>query len=139
MHCSLLIVEDDPGQLDKLTGWFIRAGFQVVSVHHPRQALEAASFRQFQVALLEANLPEMDGIELMQRLRGTQDAVWVVLLSDDQYPESRAKADGAFACLVKPCELALLEATVEDALERAGDESPIREQLAVTDRISVKM
>ena len=56
MSCSLLIVEDDLGQLEMVSAKFVRAGYSVVSVHHPRQALEAASFRQFQVALLEATV-----------------------------------------------------------------------------------
>lgn len=136
MNRSLLIVEDDRDQLDAATRWFIEAGCQVLGVAHPRQALQAASFRQFQVALLDASLPEMDGLELMQRLKRIQDAVQVVILSGYQYPEQRAKADGAFACLVKPCRMALLEATVENAFERVVDESLVRDQRANTDEMS---
>ena len=72
-----------------------------------RQALEAASFQQFQVALLDASLPEMDGLELMHRLKRTQDGVQVVILSGCEYPIWRAKAEGVFAWLLKPCALAL--------------------------------
>jgi DNA-binding NtrC family response regulator len=124
MSCSLFIVEDDLGQLEMVSAKFVRAGYSVVSVHHPRQALEAASFRQFQVALLDASLPEMDGLELMHRLKRTQDGVQIVILSGYEYPIWRAKAEGAFTWLVKPCRLALLEATVQHAFERAADEIP---------------
>lgn len=95
MNCSLLIVEDDLGQLELLDAKFVRAGYQVVSVDHPRQALLAASFQQFQVALLDASLPEMDGLELMHRLKRTQDSVQIVILSGYEYPIWRAKAEGA--------------------------------------------
>ena len=137
MNRSLLIVEDDLDQLEILARSFIRAGYRVISVHHPRQALEAASFQQFQVALLDDSLPEMDANELMQRLKRTQDAVQVVILSGCEDPDRRAKVGGAFACLGKPCTMALLEATVEDAFERAVDPSPLCEQPALTNRISV--
>ena len=72
---AMLIVEDDPDQLEFLTRGFLRSGYQVVGVSHPRQALEAASFRQFQIALLDSSLPEMDGIELMHRVNLTQDDI----------------------------------------------------------------
>ena len=138
MSCSLLIVEDDLGQLELLNAKFVRAGYQVVSVSHPRQALQAASFRQFQVALLDASLPEMDGLELMHRLKRTQDGVQVIILSGYEYPICRAKAEGAFTWLVKPCKLALLVATIQRASEWEMDELPAWEQsqCSTTERMS---
>ena len=129
MSRSLLIVEDDLDQLEMSSAKFVRAGYRVVSVHHPRQALGAASLQQFQVGLLDASLPEMDGLELMHRLKRIQDGVQVVFLSGYEYPIGRAKAEGAFAWLVKPCTLALLEATVQHAFECAMDELPARSKL----------
>jgi DNA-binding NtrC family response regulator len=137
MNQSLLIVEDDLGQLELLSAYFIRAGYRVVSVHHPRQALGAASFQQFQVAVLDASLPEMDGLELMHRLKRTQDGMQVIFLSGYQYPIGRAKAEGAFAWLVKPCKMALLKTTVQKAFECAMDELPVGGQSAVIDDVSV--
>ena len=131
MNRSLLIVEDDPEQLDALVRWFILAGYEVTGVDHPSQALEAASLRQFQVALLDASLPEMDGLLLMQRLNLHQDGMQVIILSGRDNLEQRAKTEGAFACLVKPCKLALMQATVEDAFEQARDELNACEQLTV--------
>lgn len=122
MDRCLLIVEDDPDELDILTCRFIQAGYQVVSVHHPRQALEAASFRQFQVALLDASLPEMDGVELLQCLKRTQQHLRFIILAGHQCSEPWAHVEGTFAWLVKPCNMALLETTVEDAFELAVDE-----------------
>jgi len=137
MNRSLLIVEDDPDQLDLTTRWFLQAGFQVLSVCQPRQALEAAGFRQFQVALLDASLPEMDGLELMHRLKRTQDGVQVVILSGCEYPVWRAKAEGAFAWLLKPCSRALIEGTVQHAFDCAIDELPEWARLAIIDDMPV--
>lgn len=137
MNRSLLIVEDDPDQLEAVTRCFIQAGYQVLSVAHPRQALQAASFQQFQVALVDASLPEMDGLELMHRLKGTQDGVQVVILSGCEYPIWRAKAEGAFAWLLKPCSRELLKTTVEHAFDCAIDEMPARALPAVLDDVLV--
>lgn len=125
MNRSLLIVEDDPNQLAALTWWFIRAGYQVTGVAHPRRALEAASFRPFQVAIINFALPEMDGVELMHRLRPLLGDVQTVIQTHDPQAISDAEAAGAFACLVKPCKKSLLEATVKDAFEQSATEVPM--------------
>jgi DNA-binding NtrC family response regulator len=124
MNRSLLIVEDDPDQLEVLARCFVQAGYHVVGVHHPRQALEAASFRQFQVALLAASLPEMDGLELMRCLKRTQDRLQFVILAGGRYPEQQARAEGTAARLVNPWNIAILEETVEDAFEQSVHELP---------------
>ena len=136
MKGSILIVEDNLDQLNLLKLYFIQAGYQVTGVHHPRQALEAASFQQFQVALLDLSLPEMDGIELMQRLQRSQDEMQFIILSGYQYPYSQANADGAFACLVKPYNLKVLEATVEKALDSCLCRSPSRAEPTLPDSVA---
>ena len=95
MNNSILIVEDDPEQLDVLTRRFIQTGCRVVAVHHPRQALAAASFRPFRVALLDARLPEIDGLDLMQRLKRIQHDIQVIILADHDYSMQRARSEGA--------------------------------------------
>ena len=123
MNRSLLIVDDDLDQLDTLARCFVEAGYQVISVHHPRQALEAASFRQFQVALLATSLPEMDGLELMRRLRRTQHHLQFFILSGYRGPGWLAREDGSVARLVTPSNMALLQETVEDAFDQAVEEA----------------
>ena len=122
MNNSILIVEDDPEQLDVLTRRFIQAGYRVVAVHHPRQALEAASFRQFQVALLDASLPEIDGLTLMQRLKRIQHDIQVIILAGGDYSMQRARSEGALSCVSKPCQLPLLDSLVANAFQRAVNE-----------------
>lgn len=122
MGCSLLIVEDDPSQRDTLTRWFSHRGYRVVSRAHPRQALEAAKSKEFQVALLDLSLPEMDGIALMQQLKRIQYSMQVIILSGYEYPMSLARSHGAFTVLTKPCGLKELEATLECASEQIVDE-----------------
>ena len=132
MNRSLLIVDDDIDQLSVLTRWFSRRGYHVVTATHPRQALVAASGRQFQAALVDASLPEIDGLELMKRLKRIQNDLPVIILSGYDFlayktPGSWSNADSAFACLRKPCNLGLLEKTIEDAIDRAIDEVPREE------------
>lgn len=119
MNRSLLIVDDDPDQLDILARWFVRAGYHVVSVHHPRQALAAVAFQPFQVALLAANLPEMDTMDLVHCLRRFQDRLECMILTGRRPPQRRVASQPTTARLVNPRNIPLLQAAVEDAFERA--------------------
>lgn len=127
---SLLIVEDDPDQLERLTQWFIRAGYQVVSAWHPQQALAAASARKFQAALVDASLPEIDGLEFTHRLKRLQPALQVVLLSAHGCPRQEAKLHGAVACLGERCRLDVVQDAVDEAFERLGAVAVDRQQRA---------
>lgn len=117
MRNSLLIVEDEPDLLDMLTQWFTRIGYQVKGVWCAQQALKAAATGEFQVAILDLSLPDMGGIELMHLLRMRQPALEVIILSGWAYSPRLARSEGAFACLEKPCPMAKLEATLEEAFE----------------------
>ena len=134
MNRSLLIVDDDIDQLSVLSRYFSRLGYRVVTADHPSQALAAASGRQFHAALVDASLPEIDGLELMKRLKLIQNDLPVIVLSGYdfsayQMAENWANTDSAFACLKKPCNLGLLEATIEDAIDCGMDELPREESL----------
>lgn len=135
MNGSLLIVEEDSDQLEILVRWLTRAGYHVVGVQHPRQALAAASLRSFQVALVDAWLPEMDGLELMRRLKRRQKSLQVVILSCVGSEALEAQAEGAFARLVAPCRKAVLESTIHEAhalaMETACDEPAPRDVAAL--------
>ena len=133
MNRSLLIVDDDIDQLSALTRWLSRRGYHVVTANHPRHALVAASGGQFHAALVDASLPEIDGLELMKRLKRIQNDLPVIVLSAYEFlayktPESWSNTASAFACLRKSCDLGLLERTIKDAIDRAIDEPPRTEQ-----------
>jgi DNA-binding response OmpR family regulator len=123
MNCSLLIVENDPDQLDILASRFSRIGYHVTAAHHPRQALSAAALHPFQVAIVNHTLPEIDGILLTRRLHVLRHDVQVIVLTSESDAVSKAREAGALACLIKPCIQAVLEATVDDLFESCADET----------------
>ena len=113
----LLLVDDDEGMRDAACRYFTRRDFEVIALEHPRQALEVASLRDFDVAVLDITLPEMSGIELLHQLRELSDSPVIMLSgSEKQDVVSQATNDGAFAFLRKPCSLSKLQKTIEAAL-----------------------
>jgi CheY-like chemotaxis protein len=117
-HLSLLIVEDNSKDRNALTKWFVHRGHAVTAVHHPRQALEAATISSFDVALLDQSLPEQPGLQLMSRLRGLVRDLRVVLLSGDpdDVTSEEALQQGANGFLHKPCSLEQVDACVTQVM-----------------------
>ena len=119
----ILIVDDDREFANQLCGRLLKCGYQVTALHHPRQALEAASVRDYEVAVLDRCLPEIDGVRLMEMLKRRIANLQVVLLFGGGGAQEKHDSDlsrGASACLIKPCQLGKIEAAIEQALERRG-------------------
>ena len=80
----LLILDDVCQRRDLLTGRFANLGYQVTPVCHPRQALEAASFRHFDVAMLSAEWSGYDTATLITKLRWQLGNVQFVVYIDTE-------------------------------------------------------
>ena len=98
MDPRVLLVDRDQDFADSLCRRLLGGGCQVTQLHHPRQALEAASLRDYDVAVLDSNLPEIDSVRLMSMLEGRITNLEVVFLSDDfgdQPSASRPQESGS--------------------------------------------
>ncbi len=126
----MLIVEDDERSQDCLSKRFLTRGDLVISVCHPRQALEAATICDFDVVLLDQSLPEMTGLSLIPSLRGLVGNLRIIHLSGDPDRVSSREAirHGADSFLHKPCSVDEVEAAVTDTLS-TGKRHLIEEQL----------
>jgi CheY-like chemotaxis protein len=78
----LLILDDDAERRDLLTGRFANLGYQITPVCHPRQALEAASFRHFDLAMLSGDCSAYDAGGLISKLRWQLGNVKFVVYMD---------------------------------------------------------
>lgn len=116
---TLLIVENDQGQRDQMCRRFLRAGFSVTPVNHMRCALEAATFRRFDVAIVDATQSEIDGLQLAARLRGLVAGLRVIVRCDDlrSLTVDSAQNDQAIWLVAKTQDLDELERAVEWAID----------------------
>ena len=108
----LLVVDDHAVNLEVLQGMCGAWGMEVTAVASAQEALDRADGGQaFDLAVLDFNMPEMDGVMLARALRQRQPALPMVLLSSSMaQPEP-----GLFAAsLSKPARRSVLE----DALRR---------------------
>ena len=117
----ILIVEDDVSLAGFLSGELEAQGFAVEQIHDGEEALRTLeTTRRFDLVMLDLNLPKLDGIALMQRLRPAQPRLPVLVLTARSRVEDKVLAlqSGADDCLSKPFSLIELLARVQALLRR---------------------
>ncbi|MBK7875679.1 MAG: sigma-54-dependent Fis family transcriptional regulator [Planctomycetes bacterium] len=117
---SLLVVDDDPNIRASLVERFRGRGFAVSSASSGREALAKLRREAPDAVLLDLQLPEGDGLSVLNALReeGLDVTVIVITAFGSVGRAVEAMRAGAWDFLVKPFEPGLVEETVRRALER---------------------
>ncbi|MHA6780359.1 response regulator transcription factor [Pseudonocardia saturnea] len=123
---QVLLVEDDPRIASFVTRALAASGFGVEWVATAGEGLERLTVRPPTVAVLDLNLPDMDGLDLLRTVRDTLrhgPDLPVIIITARTDPADRAVAQdlGARAYLRKPFPLGELLAAVRAA---AGLDAP---------------
>ena len=66
----LLVVEDEPNILELLSASLRYAGFDVITASAGTEAVQAAQRHRPDLIVLDVMLPDMDGFDVIRRLRG---------------------------------------------------------------------
>jgi PAS domain S-box-containing protein len=112
---SILVVEDNPTTRKMLRLTLVTEGYTVVEAADARAAVAAAEKALPDLVLQDLILPDMDGLELLRRLRALPDGTELPILALSGFlsrlEEAQAGHEGFSALLVKPIEPSrLLEA-----------------------------
>ena len=117
----LLVVEDDPDIALALRLLFSRAGYDVAHAGDGRTGLKEAYAEHPDLVVLDVGLPEMDGWQVLERLRDVSDVPVLVLTAHGQETEKvRGLRGGADDYLTKPFANNELLARVEALLRRSS-------------------
>ena len=118
----LLVVEDDPDIARALRLLFSRAGYDVAHAGDGRTGLKEAYAEHPDLVVLDVGLPEMDGWQVLERLRDVSDVPVLVLTAHGQEAEKvRGLRGGADDYLTKPFANNELLARVEALLRRSRE------------------
>jgi DNA-binding NtrC family response regulator len=103
---TILHVDDDP-QFTRLVSHVLqRKGYDVVSLNDPQQVLGELIRHGYRIVLLDIDMPGIDGIDLLRRIKEYDGGVQVIMLTG-LVTLSNAMAAfrrGAEACFFKPLE-----------------------------------
>ncbi len=104
MTDRVLIVDDDEGVATLCQRLLRRAGFEVQSAAHPREALRLLHESRFDLMLLDIRLPEMDGFTLLRLARERDPELAIVIVTGHGTVDTAVAAlrHGAEGLVLKP-------------------------------------
>lgn len=116
---KILIAEENTHLNEQLAGELTARGYRVVQSYQGDQALVAALEQRVDIILLGALLPELDGFDVLQRLRKTcQIPVMMLTACDAEDERIQGYLRGADDCLSKPYSVIELSLKIEALLRR---------------------
>jgi class 3 adenylate cyclase/CheY-like chemotaxis protein len=118
----ILVVDDNASNRDVLERRLMREGHQVVSTANGASALDLVAGQEFDLILLDLIMPEMNGFEVLRRLKAAEHAshIPVIMISalDEIDSVVRCIEAGAEDYLAKPFNPVLLRARISASLEK---------------------
>ncbi len=103
----LLLVDDEEGYLEVLVKRLSRRGVEVTPTQSGAQAIQALRHNDFEVAVVDLKMEDMDGIEVLKVFKKMAPELAVIILTGHGSEQAAREgiALGAFDYLTKPCEL----------------------------------
>ena len=122
----ILVVDDDPGLLRTLGIGLRTLGHEVLLAADGRTALQAAREDNPDLVVLDLGLPDVDGVEVLRRLRGWTTVPIIVLSARaDSHDKVEALDLGADDYVTKPFGMDELAARIRAAGRRGGVDLPV--------------
>src|SRR6266498_1364879 len=120
LHGTILVVDDDPDIREVLRDRLESLGYEVLTASNGKDALESINKQSPQMVLLDIEMPEMNGLEVLKEVRSRQMDLTVVMITAYGTIERAVEAmkEGAYDFIPKPFEPDHIALIVPKALER---------------------
>lgn len=116
---AILIVEDDKFMRDLLFRHLTQQGFQVSVAETGIEAIDQIRETNFQMALIDILLPDMDGLELVDGMKKIHSDIILIMMTGHPSLETALEAmkKGVQDYLIKPFKLEQLDEVIQKCLE----------------------
>jgi len=116
---KILIVEDEEKIARFIELELIHEGYEVIKVNNGRMGLELAEKGEADLVILDIMLPEINGLEVLRRLRRSSDIPVIMLTARDAVMDKVSGLDaGADDYITKPFAIEELLARIRTALKK---------------------
>jgi DNA-binding NtrC family response regulator len=117
MASRVLVIDDEQEVCDLVRAALERQGMSVTACTSAERALDRAAAEPYDAVLTDLAMPEMDGIEVCQRIADMNPALPVIVVTGHGGMETAALRAGAFDFVVKAIDPQLLTLVVARAAE----------------------
>jgi CheY-like chemotaxis protein len=123
MKKHIIFVDDEENIRDLCKEILEEAGYKVTLAAEGKEALEKMDYEDFDLYLVDMVMPEMDGLELIKRIKEKQPLAVIIVTTGYSSIEGAVKAvhAGAFQYIAKPINPEELLKTVSKGLQYAED------------------
>jgi two-component system NtrC family response regulator len=113
----VLLVDDEEELTEYLAKRLLKKGFTVKATFSGEEAVDAALEEQYDVAVVDLKMPEMDGVECQKRLKNIQPFLQCIVLTGHGSIETALESgqEDAFQYLLKPVDYENLLAVIREA------------------------
>lgn len=117
---KLLLIEDEELLSSAIAKGLRKHGYAVDCAYDGEEALEMYSFNEYDLLILDLNLPKIDGLEVLRRIRKNDEAIRVLILSARSSVSDKITGldGGSNDYLTKPFDFAELEARIRALLRQ---------------------
>ena len=119
---TILVVDDDKSILRTFTRILQKSGYEIDTAETGKEAMEKTENRHYDLALVDIRLPDMDGTDLLAKLKKQLQHTVKIMITGFPSLETGVKAldEGADAYLVKPVKPQELLVLLEEKLKNQG-------------------
>ena len=116
---TILVVDDDKSILRTFTRILEKSGYEIETAETGKEAIEKTENRHYDLALIDIRLPDMDGTDLLAKLKKQLMHTVKIMITGFPSLETGVKAldEGADAYLVKPVKPQELLVLLEEKLK----------------------
>ena len=116
----ILLVEDNQALSEGLSAILRGSGYAVDAVADGASAEAVAAAEAYDLVILDLNLPEMDGLDVLRAMRARHNKAAVMILTARGTPEERVRGLdlGADDYMIKPFDISEFEARIRMLLRR---------------------
>lgn len=120
MQARILLLEDDPLFGETLVDFLEEEGYEVVHYLEAKSAIEATYEEEFDIYLLDVNVPDINGFDLLKQLRDSGDRTAAIYITSARDKEALSKGFhcGADDYMKKPIDLDELLLRIKAQLRR---------------------
>jgi len=118
----LLLIDDEVGYVNVLSNRLSKRNFQVGKATSGAEAFQILRQKDFDVAVLDLKMGDMDGIEILKILKIMAPELVVIMLTGHGSAEAAREGikQGAYDYLTKPCELNELIQKIKEAYDQGS-------------------